>query len=433
VSECRARAVLARAGAASDAQRLRALRSLPPPAIRAIGEEWSWQARRGQRTPDGDWPVWLMLAGRGFGKTRAGAEWVWAQARAHPEARIALIGGTIEEVAKVMVEGESGLLACARSGEQARWYADAGELHFPSGAVGYAWSAARPDKLRGPQHHFAWADEIAKWPQGEEAWDNLMLGLRLGERPRAVITTTPRQSALLRRIRAIEGMIETGGRTADNPHLSSAYREAMERMFAGTPLGRQELDGVMLDEAPGALWTRAGIEARRAGAIAPGEAERVVIGIDPPASANGTCGIVACGMLGGRGYVLGDHSVAGASPHGWARKAAAAAAAWRAGRIVAEANNGGDMVAETLRAGAPAAPVMLVHASRGKAARAEPIACRFENGEAWFAGIFPELEDELCTLSPDGAWRRSPDRADAMVWAMTALFAPRAEPRVLAL
>jgi phage terminase large subunit-like protein len=449
-------------------ERARVLCRLPELVVRALEEEWWWQAHGGQIEPppfagaraDAErtgtvksncpqpWRVWLIMAGRGFGKTRAGAEWVWARVREWGRARdagtlagdcalrIALVGGSIDEVAKVMVEGESGLLACARAGEAPRWRPSRRTLEFGNGALAFAYSGERPGMLRGPQHHFAWADELAKWDRAEESWPNLLLGLRLGERPRAGVTTTPSPGPALRALRAMEGLAETNGRTAENPHLAADFRSWMQEAYGGTRLGRQELEGVLLEEAEGALWTRETLEtSRQSGTLPREELTRVVVGVDPPASAGGTCGIVLCGAgADGTLYVLADHSVAGASPLGWAAKVAGAAEAWGADRVVAEINNGGAMVETTLRSADAALPVRTVSASRGKAARAEPVAALFESGRAKLAGCFPELEDELCGLVAGGRYAgpgRSPDRADAMVWAMTELSRPeRAEPRV---
>jgi phage terminase large subunit-like protein len=414
--------------------RERALAALPSGAFRAIEEEWWWQARGGQIEPPGDWRAWLVMAGRGFGKTRAGAERVWAWARACPDARIALVGGSLAEVARVMVEGESGILACARSGEEPLWTASRGLLRFPSGARAFAFSAARPSTLRGPQHHFAWCDELAKWGKGAEAWDNLMMGLRLGAAPRTIVTTTPAPSPALKRVLALKLLETTRGRTADNPDLPADFRSAMEENYGGTRLGRQELDGELIDDVEGALWTRELMDEWRG--APPGRLKRVAIGVDPPLSAEGdACGIVACGAdEHGILWVLGDHSVAGLRPEGWARRVAAAAETWEADRVVAEVNNGGDMVESVLRSADCALPVRLVHASRGKSARAEPVASRFEAGKARLGGLFPALEDEMAGIQQGGGYQgpgRSPDRADAMVWAMTELMRPpRPEPRV---
>ncbi|MGA9581127.1 MAG: terminase family protein [Allosphingosinicella sp.] len=409
------------------------LTGMPSRVVDALREEWWWQARGGQIEPGGDWRIWAVVAGRGFGKTRAGAEWVSERARADPTARIALVAASRDEVARVMVEGESGILAVARIGEAPRWISSRGLVVFPSGAHAYAYSAAQPQQLRGPQHHFAWCDELAKWPRAQAAWDNLMLGLRLGEAPRAIVTTTPQPVPLLKRLRTLERCVVTRGRTDENPDLAADFRAAMRRTYGGTRLGRQELDGEMLDDLPGALWTWEIIEAARS-TVARAELRRVVVGVDPPISVEGGCGIVVCGIDGsGIGHVLDDHSVTGMRPEGWARRTAAAFEAWDAQLIVAEKNQGGEMVASVLRAANLRLPVELVHAFGSKAARAEPIALRFETGQAKLAGTFPELEDELSAITYDGyeGEGRSPDRADAMVWGMTELFkGPRAEPRI---
>jgi phage terminase large subunit-like protein len=345
--------------------------------------------------------------------------------------RIALLGGSLDEVARVMVEGESGLLACARSGERADWQPSKHRLSFDNGATAFAYSADRPSTLRGPQHHYGWCDELAKWPKAHEAWDNLMLGMRLGTAPRTILTTTPRPLPLLKSIMALPRCATTRGRTADNPFSAEDFREAVREMYAGTRLGRQELDGEIVDEAEGALWTREMLDEGRV-AAAP-ELVRTVIGVDPPATASGTCGIVACGMAAdGIAYVLGDHSLGGVRPEAWASRVVAAADTWDASRIVAEKNQGGEMVESVLRAADSNLPVELVSAGLSKAARAEPIALRFETGKARLAGSFPALEDELAGLTCVGfEGGGSPDRADAMVWAMRALFQkPRAEPRI---
>ena len=434
--ELDARALLRRACALSEGELKRFLKGLPGPVRREIEEGWWAQWHRGQVPPASagagleageDWLYWQLRAGRGFGKTRAGAEWVWRQARAHAEARIALVDANLDDVVKVMVEGPSGLQAAARSGEEARWVASRRRVDFSTGAKGFAYSAERPEKLRGPEHDFAWCDELGKWAKGDATWDILVLGLRRGERPQAVITTTPRAVPLMKRIRALPGFVETRGRTADNRHMTERFRAGAYAAYGGTRLGRQELDGELIEDVEGALWTRALIEKSRVTVTSDVPLRRVVIGVDPPASVGGdACGIVAAGLgEDGIGYVLGDLSVAGLTPEGWARKVAAAAEAWAADRVVAEANNGGKMVETVLRGAAVALPVKLVHASHGKAARAEPVAALFESGRAKFSGRFPELEDELCGLTIGGGYEgpsRSPDRADAMVWALTELM-----------
>jgi phage terminase large subunit-like protein len=436
VGPAQARAVLITLKRLAPETRRKVMAGLSPSAVRAIEEEWWWQAHGGQIEPEGDWRTWAIIAGRGFGKTRAGAEWVMARAREDPEARIALVGASLDEVAKVMVEGESGLLAIARCGERLRWLPSRGILRFPSGASGFAYSADRPETLRGPQHHHAWCDELAKWRLADAVWDNLALGLRLGTRPRTMVTTTPRPSPVLKRILALKGSVETRGRTTDNPHLHAHFKEAMMEIYGGTRLGRQELDGMLFEDVTGALWTREMLEESRVAPVEPASLKRVVIGVDPPTSADGdACGILVCGLgSDGIGYVLADCSLAGARPEAWARRVAAAAEAWEADRVIAEKNQGGDMVESVLRGAEAGLPVTLVSASRGKSARAEPVAMRFEGGRAKLAGRFPELEDELAGLTAGGGYEgpgRSPDRADAMVWALTALFErPKAEPRI---
>jgi phage terminase large subunit-like protein len=421
----------------SPADRRRVVRRLTMPQKRTLKELWIAWAHDGQMPPEGEWPTWLMVTGRGFGKTRAGAEWISSLARADGDLRIALVGATIEDAMKVMVDGRSGVMAVARTGERPRLNKREGIVTFPSGAQAFLYSGACPEKLRGPEHHFAWCDEIAKWRQPEEAWDNLQLGLRLGKAPRALVTTTPRAMKLLRRL--VETSKLTRGRTRDNLNLPEDRVALLEAQYRGTRKGREELDGEMLEEAEGALWTRALIERCRGGPVIPEEGrwKRIVLGVDPPLSAQGdACGIVACALdRDGIGHVLGDHTERGLSPEGWASKAVAAAQAWGADCVVVEKNAGGEMATSVLKTADPALPVRPVHAQYGKGDRAEPVAMLFETGRARLAGTFPELEDELCAMVRGGGWAgsgRSPDRADAMVWAMTELMlAPkRPEPRI---
>jgi phage terminase large subunit-like protein len=416
----------------------RFLRALPAPVRRAIYEEWDWQAHGGQKEPVGDWRTWLLMAGRGFGKTLAGAQWVSARARGCPGARIALVGATRDEVVKVMIEGQSGLLAVARCGETVEWAPTQGVVRFESGAEAFVYSAQMSEKLRGPEHHFAWCDELAKWkPKREAAWDNLQMGLRLGTRPRGIVTTTPRSVALVRRVRDQPGTVVTHGRTVENAHVPAEFVRWAVESYGGTRLGRQELDGVLFEEVEGALWTRAMLEASRRSGTLP-RFKRVVVGVDPPATADGdACGIVVCALGEDEvAYVLADCTVSGMRPEGWAAAVCRAARTWEADRVVAETNQGGDMVTSVLRAVEPGLPLRAVSASKSKVARAEPVAARFETGKAKLAGRFPELEDELAGLTYGGGYEgpgSSPDRADAMVWAMSELEKTPAEPRVRAL
>jgi phage terminase large subunit-like protein len=403
------------------------LRRLTAPQRRTFIEFWPGWAHDGQMPPEGEWRVWLMLAGRGFGKTRAGAEWLSALARERPDGVFALVGATAAEVERVMIRGTSGLIAVARAAEDVLFYPTRGLIEFASGATGFVYSGANPDGLRGPEHDFAWCDELAKWRHPEQALANLMLGLRRSDGARVLITTTPRPITLLRKLVADETVIKVRGRTADNLATPADFRAAMEAEYRGTRFGRQELDGELIDDVEGALWTRALIE--RCRAQAPEALARVVVGVDPPASADGdACGIVICGLgTDGLGYVLDDRSVRGLSPEGWAREVVAAAAAWGADRVVVETNQGGEMVASVLRSVDAALPVRAVKARFGKGRRAEPVAAQFETKRAKFAGAFPELEDELCGITLDAYHGpgRSPDRADAMVWALAELLLGR--------
>ncbi|MBF9150414.1 DNA-packaging protein [Novosphingobium jiangmenense] len=407
--------------------------------------DWQSWARTNQLAPASDWRVWLVMAGRGFGKTRLGAEWVRGVAEADPEARIALVGSSLHEARSVMVEGESGLLSIGAPWRRPSYESSVRRLTWPNGAQAFLYSAGEPEALRGPQHSHAWCDEIAKWDnmsnRALSTWDNLLMGLRLGSDPRLVATTTPRPVPLVARIVGRqsldmgEDVVVTRGTTFDNAaNLPARFIEAMRKTFGGTMLGRQELLGEMIEDLAGALWSRRLIEGGREDVAPP--CTRIVIGVDPPASAHGdACGIVVCGIGDDRiARVLADCSVEQASPERWARAVVNAAQAWSADRVVAEANQGGEMVSAVLRAAQANLPLRLVHASRGKAARAEPVAALYEAGRVRHAGMFARLEDELCGMMPGGEYQgpgRSPDRADACVWALTELMlGQQAEPRI---
>lgn len=426
----------ARIGALDPEWRGQLLRALTYGEAVAWGADWSEWAHAGQREPPGDWRTWVLMAGRGFGKTRAGAQWVFDLVRRHGAASIALVAATEREAREIMVEGPSGLLSLdVHWSEQPCFEPHRRRVLFPGGAEATLYSGANPQALRGPQHHFAWCDELAKWRHPQETWDMLQLGLRCGERPRALVTTTPRGGcAALGRILEDADTVKTGGGTRENPHLPEAFLRAAERTYGGTRMGREELDGVLLPDVAGSLWPGKLIERTRGAPPPAGDMRRVVVGVDPPASAEGTCGIVACGLdAEGVAHVLGDHSAGGLSPKGWARKVAAAAEAHGADGVVAEKNQGGTMVLSILRGAGIVLPVKMVAAVQGKGPRAEPVAGLFEAGKARLAGRFPELEEELGGLVPAGYQGpgRSPDRADAMVWALwELLIAPRPEPRV---
>lgn len=376
----------------------------------------------GQAPPEGDWDVWALIAGRGFGKTMAGSQWVHSLARADGRRRFALVGATIEDVHKVMIEGTSGLMATAGAHEDMIFVPSSGKIIFASGAQAFAYSGENPEKLRGPEHDFAWCDELAKWGRPEATWHNLRLGLRRGDKPRVLVTTTPKPIQLLRRIKGAATTVTTRGRTVDNPHLPAAFVAAMTAEYHGTRIGRQEMDGEMLSEAEGSLWPRDMIEACRVKDVP--KLSRIVIGVDPPCgsgAAADACGIVAVGRCeDGYAYVIGDASVTGKRPDQWANSVAAAYRRFGADKVIAEANQGGEMVETVLRAAEANLPLKLAHASKSKAARAEPVAALYQSGRMFHAGAFPELEDELTGLIAGGGYQgpsRSPDRADAMIWA----------------
>lgn len=407
---------------------------------------WELLARPEQLAPSGDWNTWLILAGRGFGKTRAGAEWVRMIAERNGEARIALVSASLAEARAVMVEGESGVLASSPPDRQPVFEASTRRIRFANGAQAQLFSAAEPETLRGPQHSHAWCDEVGKWPtshgRASKAWDNLAMGMRLGDDPRVVVTTTPRAVPLVQRLVAQESegttRISRGSTYSNAANLPKRFLDAIEREYSGSQLARQEIAGELLADVEGALWTRAAIEQARE-TFEPGDLVRVVVGVDPPVTAHGDeCGILVAGLSqNGTAHVLADCSLPQAQPDQWAEVVANASAQWRADRVIAEANQGGAMVESVLRAAQSNLPIKLVHASRGKVARAEPIAALYASGRVHHAASFPKLEDQLCGLMTGGEYLgpgRSPDRADALIWALSELMLVRpAKPSVLTL
>lgn len=427
--------------AASPSQRSEFVTSLDQAERNLWEDDFFNSAHPGQLPPDGDWLTWLVMGGRGFGKTRAGAEWVRRIAEGDGRARIALVAASMAEARSVMIEGESGLIACSPGNDRPVFEPSLHRLRWSNGAQAFLYSAAEPESLRGPQHSHAWCDEIGKWPQSHEramrCWDNLLLGLRLGTEQRIVATTTPRGVPLLRRLLESKDTRTTGGSTRENAaNLPRSFIEAVEREFGNTQLGRQELLGELVADIEGALWSRQLIEQAREEPLAT-DYRRVVLAVDPPASAHGdACGIVVAALgPDGIARVLADCSIERAGPERWAAAVACAAREWRADRVIAEANQGGAMVESVLRAADHSLPVRLVHARRGKVARAEPVAALYEAGRVRHAGMFPQLEDQLCGMMPGGDYQgpgRSPDRADALVWALTELMlGRRGEPRVV--
>ena len=413
----------------------------PPPLREALLKDWEVWAREDQLPPAGDWRNWLILGGRGAGKTRAGAEWARAVALARKRfgeraRRIALIGESLADVREVMIEGVSGLLAVHARWERPVWEPTRRRLEWRNGAVAYAFSADDPESLRGPQFDAAWCDELCKWRRAESAFDMLQFGLRLGKNPRSVITTTPRPLPLLKRLLADSSTAISRAATKANAfQLAPRFLEQMLARYAGTRLGRQELDGEVIEARADSLFPRERIERARVDSHPP--LARIVVAIDPPVSSRegaDACGIVAAGVDDeGRVFVLADESASGLSPLAWASRAVALYRRLEADRIVVEVNQGGEMARAVLLETDASVPVSEVRATRGKVLRAEPVAALYEQGRVSHVGGFPLLEDEMADFGASGlSSGRSPDRLDALVWAITSLvLMPReAMPRM---
>lgn len=382
-------------------------------------------ARKDQIAPDGDWDIWCILAGRGWGKTRTGAEWVREQVEAGVK-RIALVGETQKDLEEVMIEGDSGLLSVFPANQQPDYRKKPVRLAFHTGAIALGYNATQPDQLRGPQFEAAWSDEVAKWRYARETWDQLQFGLRLGRSPKQIVTTTPRPIELVKSIVAGgEGrVVVSRGRTMDNrANLSARFLQKIEERYAGTRLGRQELDGEILGDLPGALWRLVDIDPYRV-REAP-QLDRVVVAVDHAVTDgedSNEHGIIAAGVADNRGFVLRDASMSG-SPNQWARRAIGLFHELEADAIIVEVNQGGDLVKNTLKSVQPNIPIIEVRATRGKHIRAEPIASLYEQGRISHVGSFPDLEAQLCQMTTAGyEGDGSPDRVDALVWALTNLF-----------
>jgi phage terminase large subunit-like protein len=401
-----------------------------------VSLDWDILGRADQKPPAGDWRTWLILGGRGSGKTRAGAEWVHtlASAGSRSDIRIALVAETLGDAREVMIDGVSGIARIARH-NRPDFEISRRRLVWPNGAMAQIFSSEDPESLRGPQFHYAWCDELAKWRHAQETWDMLQFGLRLGSAPRQLVTTTPRPIPLVKGLLADAGTRLTRLNTrSNNANLAPGFIQALSARYGGTRLGRQELDGELIEDREDALWKRdavAAITLRAAGSAL----RRIVVAVDPPAGAGSgsCCGIVVAGLdAAGRAVVLADCSVEGASPATWAAAVVRAYRRFDADRIVAEVNQGGDMVTAMLRSIDANLAVSTVRATRGKFLRAEPVAALYEQGKVAHAGRFSALEDQMCDFGPDGlSSGRSPDRLDALVWALTALMLEGAgEPRV---
>ena len=391
---------------------------------------WGTQRRHEQTPPPGNWRIWLLMAGRGFGKTRVGAEYIRERVQKGSK-RLALVGATAADVRDTMIEGESGVLAvCERYGIKCEYKASRKRIEFSNGAKAFTYSADEPNRLRGPQHEDAWGDEIGAWRYGADALSNLDFGLRLGAHPRLVLTSTPRvvpivKDLMKRAILSIDGaVVMTRGSTRDNAaNLPPATLRAWEEKYGGTRLGRQELEGELLEDVEGALWQLTQIDALRLPELPLGIfPARVVVGVDPAASseegAAETGIVVACLASDNQCYVMADFTISD-TPSAWATRVVEAYDRFQADHVTPEVNNGGDMVTQTLRTVRSSLPIHPVWASRGKVTRAEPVSALYEQGRVHHIGEFKELEDQMCTWVPG---MRSPDRMDALVWAITDLM-----------
>ena len=421
------------------------LGSLSEEALIALPWLFEFWALPHQMPPEGVWKTWVIMGGRGAGKTRAGAEWVRAQVEgARPldpgsARRVALVGETVDQVREVMVFGESGILACSPPDRKPEWEAGRKRLLWPNGAVAQVFSAHEPESLRGPQFDAAWVDELAKWKKAEETWDMLQFALRLGDNPRQVVTTTPKNVGVLKAILKNPSTVVTHAPTeANKAYLAASFLEEVKARYEGTRLGRQELAGELLEDVEGALWTSETIEAARA--EPPARLSRIVVAVDPSVSGKGSadeCGIVVVGALtegpakDWRAWVLQDATVSGGSPQKWAETVVEAYHRHGASQVVAEVNQGGALVESLIRSVDPFLPVRKVSATTNKAARAEPVAALYEQGRVRHVRGLGPLEDQMCRMARTGyQGRGSPDRVDALVWALTDLMldAARAQP-----
>lgn len=414
-------------------QRRALLDALSPDDLAFLEYDWWYWGRPNQHAPEGDWRTWLILAGRGWGKTRTGAEWLRASVRDFPLVNI--IGATADDARDVMIEGESGILAICPPGERPEYLPSKRQLAWPNGAKTLIFTADEPDRLRGKQHMRLWADEVAAW-RYPEAWDQAMFGLRLGPDPRAVVTTTPKPVRVVRDLVADPRTHVTRGTTYENrDNLAPAFFEQIIGRYEGTRLGRQELLAELLEDTPGALFLRDRLDTNRVTAHPP--LTRIVVGVDPAASSDdqaAEAGIVVAGVakVGDvvHGYILDDATIRG-TPAVWGSAAVAAYHKYHADRIAAEENQGGKMVEHVIRTvpGGKNAAYKGVRASRGKQTRAEPIAALDEQGRIHLVGYFPELEDQICSWTPGD--KNSPDRLDAMVWSLTELMLDGASRKVV--
>lgn len=404
---------------------------------RLVTYHWAVHARDDQFAPvlakgGGRWHTWLVLGGRGSGKTRTGAEWVRAQVIGEPPLadrrshRIALVGDTIAQVRSVMIEGVSGLLSVYPLDDRPKLEVSKNQLVWPNGTVAQMFAADDPDSLRGPQFDAAWCDELCKWRRPDYAWDTLQFALRLGRWPQCVVTTTPRAIPLLKKMLDDHATATTRSRTADNASfLSPSFLAEMMRRYGETLIGRQELEGEIVEERLTGLWKRSILDQGRLAARP--ELTRIVVAVDPPVTSTAgsdSCGIIVAGLgVDKRAYVIGDRTVQGREPTVWAKAAVATYHDYEADTIVVETNQGGDLLVQMFKSIDARVPVKKVYASRGKFMRAEPVSALYGEGRVAHVGEYPELERQMCDFAADGlSSGKSPDRLDALVWAITELM-----------
>ncbi|MES0868900.1 DNA-packaging protein [Pseudovibrio sp. SCP19] len=404
--------------------------------------QYNWQvfAHAHQRPPEGHWATWLLMGGRGAGKTRAGAEWVRGKAAGEawagpPAGNIALVGQTYADVREVMIEGVSGLLAVHTPNQKPQWNPSRRRLEWPNGAIARAFSSEDPEALRGPQFDAAWCDEAGKWSNATETFDMLQFGLRLGMQPQQLVTTTPKSTPLLKMLLQDQRVVVTKASTKTNAaFLAEAFLQQMAERYGGTRLGRQELDGELIEDREDALFARKWFEMNRVRHVP--ELKRIVVAIDPPATSGKSadaCGIIAAGITeAAELFVLRDRTAQGLRPAAWADQAIRLYHELEADCLLAEVNQGGEMVREVIEGVDASVPVKSAHATRSKRRRAEPVALLYEQGRVHHCGMFPELEDELADFGAGGLSNgKSPDRLDALVWAITELNRrPTGKPRL---
>lgn len=407
--------------------------NLSPEAIFEYLYDWKRHGREDQQLPQEMYPgggkhTWLILAGRGWGKTRVGAQIVMDEAKSGRSKRIALVAETAADARDVLVEGDSGIIKNSNPDFMPIYEPSKRKLTWPNGVIAHTYNAVEPDQLRGPQHDFAWCDELAKWMYAQETWDMLQFGLRLGQHPRQMVTTTPRPIPVVRELIRDPYTYITRGRTLDNrANLAKTFLEKIVKKYEGTRLGRQELDAEILDDMPGALWTRAMLDRAFISWEKAPVMEEIVVSLDPSGISDDdddgdSVGIIVAGRNGDHGFILEDLTCR-EGPQEWGTRVVNAYKRWSADRVIAEVNYGGAMVEHVIRTIDPNVPVRIVHASRGKAIRAEPVSALYEQNRIHHLGAFPDLEDQMTLLTRAGyQGLGSPDRLDAAVWAITDMF-----------